>query len=71
MFSFRESNEMPMEWNCGSYPLSLASDKLLGLEKIKSKELGKPLLEGLISVCWGYTSLALTALVLQEAKWLS
>lgn len=37
----------------------------------KSKELGKPLQEGLISGCRGYTSLALTALVLQEAKWLS
>lgn len=48
----------------------LVSD-ILGLEKNKRKNLGKSLQEGLASVCQGYTSLTLTAFVLQEAKCLS
>lgn len=49
--SFKGGKEMPVEGNCVSYPLSLVSDILLGMEKNKSKDLGKPLQEGLISVC--------------------
>lgn len=55
---------MPVEGNC----VLLVSDIFLGLEKNKSKKLGKSLQEGLVSVCQGYKSLTLTAFVLQEAK---
>lgn len=65
--SFKGSNEMPVEGNC----VLLVSDIFLGLEKNKSKKLGKSLQEGFVSVCQGYKCLTLTAFVLQEAKCLS
>lgn len=49
--SFKGSKEMSMEGNGVSYPLLLVSDIFLGLEKNESKEVGKPLQEGLISAC--------------------
>jgi len=42
---------MSREGDCVSYPFLLVLDILLELEINKSKELGKPLQEGLISVC--------------------
>lgn len=64
--SFKGSDGITME----GIRVLLVSD-ILGLEKNKRKNLGKSLQEGLASVCQGYTSLTLTAFVLQEAKCLS